>query len=124
MSLQRMELSLESFAQMCRRLHEAAVHGAELAKKLAGMGESCGARDLLVRSYNNILGQLRSQFSDPFVAAIPAADESTEALHLPALTAQLLGAVLALAAPMMTPESIERAWDNPADAAYDALSAR
>lgn len=116
-----MELSLESLVQMCRRLHEATVHEAELAKNLAGMGETCAAGALLLRSYNNVLRQLQSQFSHPFIAGIPEADESIEAIHLPALTAELLGAVLALAAPMMTPETIARAWDNPEDAAYDAL---
>ena len=114
-------MSLESLAQMCRRLHEAAVHEAELAKKLAGMGETCTASALLLRSYNNVLGQVQSQFSHPFVTSIPAAGESTEAIHLPALTAQLLGAVRVLAAPMMTPEMIERTWNSPEDAAYDAL---
>ena len=121
MSVPELQLSLESLVQMCRRLHEAAVHEAELAKKLAGMGETCTASALLLRSYNNVLGQLQSQFSHPFVTNIPVAGENTEAIHLPALTAQLLGAVRAFAAPMMTPEIIERAWDSPEDAAYDDL---
>ncbi len=121
MSIPEIQFSLESLARMSRRLHEAAVHEAELAKSLAGMRESCAASALLRRSYNNVLRQLQSQYSLPFVAGIPECDESTEAIHLPVLTAQLLGAVLTLAAPMMTRESVERTWDDPEDSAYDAL---
>jgi hypothetical protein len=121
MSVPRMQLPLESLAQMCRRLHTAAVHEAVLADKLAGMAEQCVAGRVLVRSYNNILEQLQSQFSDPFVAGIPECDDEIEAIHLPMLTSQLLGGVLALAAPTLTRESAALAWDDLEDAAYDAL---
>ncbi|SRR6266436_2061016 len=121
MSIPRIQFSLESLAQMCRRLHTAAVHEAELALSLAGMRGQCVAGSVLCRSYNNILEQLKSQVSDPFVVGIPECSETIEAIELPTLTAQLLGAVLALAAPTMTSETIARTWDDAEDAAYDAL---
>jgi hypothetical protein len=121
MAVPRIQLSLESLAQMCRRLHTAAVHEAELAQNLAGMREQCVASPVLWRSYNNILSQLKSQVSDPFVTGIPECSETLEAIELPMLTSQLLGAVLALAAPTMTSETVTRTWDDSEDAAYDAL---
>ena len=121
MTAPRLELSLENLAHMCRQLHAAAVYEAELSKSLAGMAEQCVASSVLLRSYNNILAQLQSQFSDPFVAGIPTCNESIEAIRLPMLTAQVLGAVLALAAPQLTPAAVTSAWDDKVDADYDAL---
>ena len=121
MSVPRIHLSLESLAQMARRLHTAAVHDSELALDLAGMRERCVAGSALRRSYDNLLAQLQSQISDPFVAGIPECPDTIEAIHLPMLTAQLLGAILALAAPTMTPETVARTWDDAADSDYDAL---
>ena len=121
MTAPRLRLSLESLALMCRKLHAAALHEAELAEDLAGTREQCAAGHLLVDSFNNLLGQLRAQVSDPFVSGIPECDTSIEAIALPMLTSQLLGAVLALAAPTMTPETAARTWDDAADADYDAL---
>ena len=59
--------------------------------------------------------------SDPFVAGIPECPDTMEAIHLPVLTAQLQGAILALAAPTMTAETVARTWDDQADSDYDAL---
>ena len=116
-----MQLSLENMAQMCRRLHTAAVHEATLAQKLAGMAEQCVAGAALWRSYNNILAQLKGQVTHPFVDGIPEADAEVEAITLPMLTSQLLGAVLSLAGPELTPETVSRTWDDVEDADYDAL---
>ena len=121
MIVPEINLSLEGILEACRCLHRAAKQEAAQAEKIAGTTAWCAVTPDLHQSYVNLLRQVQSQYSHPFIQGIPLAEESINPIQLPMLTAQLLECVRVLAAPMMTPQSIEAAWDGPLDAVYDSL---
>lgn len=115
------QFPLHGLLDMCRSLHEAARHEAVAAAHFAGQLEACRASSELYDSYVNVLQQVKQQLPTPFILGIPLPGRDINPIQFPMLTAQLLGALQALAAPAMTPQTIQRAWDDPRDADYDAI---
>ena len=114
-------LPLAALLEACRSLHEAARDEASFARAELGRSDSCAVSGALYETYVNLLQQAQIQFPLPFILAIPRGESSMDPRTLPALTGQLLAAIQALAAPLLTPDTILKAWDNPADAVYDSI---
>ncbi|MBI1784000.1 hypothetical protein HYR69_02545 [Candidatus Sumerlaeota bacterium] len=121
MSQVQLNLPLEVLLESCRSLHDAIRYEANAAHEFAGGKEMCALTPDLREAYANLLHQVQSQFPHPFIAGIPSGVSLGDPRQFQALTAQLLAALQCLAAPMLTPETILKAWDNPKDAVYDAL---